>query len=31
MPKVALYNQNGSTAGDIELNDSVLESSQMRA
>lgn len=24
MPKVALYNQNGSTAGDIELNDSVF-------
>lgn len=24
MPKVALYNQNGSTAGDIELNASVL-------
>lgn len=23
MPKVALYNQNGSTAGDIELNASV--------
>jgi len=36
MPKVALYNQNGSTAGDIELNDSVFgiepnEMSQMRA
>ena len=24
MPKVALYNQNGSTAGDIELNASVF-------
>ena len=24
MPKVALYNQNGSTAGEIELNDSVF-------
>ncbi|MDA1478155.1 50S ribosomal protein L4 [Bacillus changyiensis] len=24
MPKVALYNQNGSTTGDIELNDSVF-------
>ncbi|MCL6587884.1 MAG: 50S ribosomal protein L4, partial [Anoxybacillus sp.] len=24
MPKVALYNQNGATVGEIELNDSVF-------